>query len=241
MRGQRLWRLRTRAAAAVALSLTACGATQQGGAGGDDKAGGDADPVVLTMADATAGLYYNQAVQLFVDQVEELSDGELRVEVQSEWGDFAPDVEQQIVRDVAAGEADLAWVWTHAFDTLGVDAFRALNAPMLIDSYPLQQAVIASDIPGEMLATLDALGVTGLAVLADGLEKPIAVDHPLLSPADYQGINFTTRRSTVHTDAVLALGARTEVAIAGARMAGLRSGEIQGYEMNLLSFRIGEG
>ena len=67
---------------------------------------------------------------------------------------------------------------------------------MLIDSYPLQRAVLDSEIPGEMLTELDALGVTGLAVLADGLYKPIAVDHPLLSPADYEGITFTLRRVT---------------------------------------------
>ena len=63
-----------------------CGQQQ---AGGDNKAGGDDDPVVLTMADATAGLYYNDAVQYFVDQVEELLGGALRIDVQSEWGDFA--------------------------------------------------------------------------------------------------------------------------------------------------------
>jgi TRAP-type C4-dicarboxylate transport system substrate-binding protein len=240
MRGQRLWRIRTRAAAAIALSLTAYSATQQVASGGDDKAGGDADPVVLTMADTTSGLAFNAAVQRFVDQVEELSDGALQVDVSINWGDYAPGAEQQVVRDVAAGEADLAWVWTHAFDTLGVNAFRALNAPMLIDSYPLQQAVIASDIPREMLAGLDAVGVTGLAVLADGLHKPIAVDHPLLSPADYDGINFTTRRSTTMADAVLALGADTEVAIAGARTVGLQSGEIQGYEMHLLGVSVTE-
>ena len=73
------------------------------------------------------------------------------------------------------------------FDTLGVTGFQALKAPMLIDSYPLQQAVIASDIPGEMLAGLDELGVSGIAVLADGLRKPIAVKHPVLGLGDCAG------------------------------------------------------
>jgi sugar lactone lactonase YvrE len=91
-----------------------------------------------------------------------------------------------------------------------------------------------------MLAALDTLGVTGLAVLADGLHKPIAVDHPLLSPADFEGIMFTTRLSSVYADAVLALGADTEVAISEARTAGVQSGEIQGLEWSLLDYRIGE-
>ena len=52
---------------------------------------------------------------------------------------------------------------------------------MLIDNYALQKAVIDSEIPDHMLSGLDALGVTGLAVLADGLRKPIAVERPLLT------------------------------------------------------------
>lgn len=50
----------------------------------------------------------------------------------------------------ASGTADLAWVRTQVFETLGVESFQALTAPMLIDSYPLEQ-VLASDIPGRML------------------------------------------------------------------------------------------
>jgi TRAP-type transport system periplasmic protein len=88
----------------------------------------------------------------------------------------------------------------------GVDAFQALNAPMLIDSYPLQQAVLASDIPGEMLAELDAVGVTGIAVLAESMHKPFAVEGPLLAPSDYEGITFASRRSSTYEAAILALG-----------------------------------
>ncbi len=46
---------------------------------------------------------------------------------------------------------------------------------MLIDSYALQSAVIASDITGRMLGGLSVIGVTGLAVVGGGLRKPIAV------------------------------------------------------------------
>ncbi len=118
-------------------------------------------------------------------------------------------------RDVAAGEADLAWVWTHAFDTLGVNAFRALNAPMLIDSYPLQQAVIASDIPGEMLAELDAVGVTGIAVLADGLREAgrCRASAAVTRRLRRDHLHDRAARTTL-ADAVVALGANTEVAIA---------------------------
>ena len=48
------------------------------------------------------------------------------------------------MRAVAAGQVDLGWSGTRVFDTMGVTSFQALHAPMLIDSYALQHAVIAS-------------------------------------------------------------------------------------------------
>jgi TRAP-type transport system periplasmic protein len=227
-------------AAAAALFVAACSTDEQASSGGDDKAGGAADPVVLTMADFTSGLNYEPAVQYFVDQVERLSGGSLQIDVSHEWGGFAADAEQQVVRDVAAGEIDLAWVGTRVFDTLGVNSLRALTAPMLIDSYPLQRAVIASDIPDEMLADLDDVDVTGIAVLADGLRKPIAVDQPLLSPDDYADIRFTALRSTTHADSIRALGAIPGEALAASRNAGLTSGDIQGFEMSLHHYAINQ-
>src|SRR5262245_40667042 len=44
------------------LLLTSCNAQ---GPASRDKAGGDAEPVVLTFANGSAGLYYNDAVQFF--------------------------------------------------------------------------------------------------------------------------------------------------------------------------------
>ena len=70
---------------------------------------------------------FSPAIQYFVDRVEELSRGSLRVEAHHEWGNFADDAEQQVVRAVAAGDADLAGVGAPVLDTLGVTSFRALR------------------------------------------------------------------------------------------------------------------
>src|SRR5207244_458877 len=103
---------------------------------------------------------------------------------------------------VAAGSADLGWVGTRVFDTLGNDSFQALTAPMLIDSYPLERAVIESNVPRQMLGTLDSLRVTGLSMLGDGLRKPIGVRRPLLGPADWRGIVFESIRSNGQAEAI---------------------------------------
>ena len=220
----------------AALALVAVGCST--GPANPDKAGGAEEPVVLRMANGYSHVDYEPAVATFVERVAELSEGALRIEVVADWGDGAPDFEQQIVGDVATGDVDLGWVGTRIFDTMDVSSFQALTAPMLIDSYPLQEAVIESDIPAQMLEGLDPIGVVGLAVLADGLRKPIAVDGPLLGPEDWSGITFQSFRSEGQSAAIRALGAQPTDVIFHALDEGLANGEIGGFEKNLLIHQI---
>src|SRR6266545_3007164 len=161
------------------VALAAVAAVVAGGCSAD-KAGGAGEPVTLRMANAYGDLDVVPAVQDFVSRVKERSGGNLRIQVASTWGDYADDAEQQVVRAVAAGKADLGWAGARVFDTMGITSFRALQAPMLIDSYALERAVAASDMPGQMLQDLTKVGVRGLGVLGDGLRRPIAVTPPLL-------------------------------------------------------------
>jgi TRAP-type C4-dicarboxylate transport system substrate-binding protein len=95
-----------------------------------------------------------------------------------------------------------------------------------------------SGITDEMLKGLSRLGVTGLAVLANGLRKPIAVKEPLLAPADWRGITFQSFRSQGQAAAIQALGAVPADAIGPALDQGLQEGQIQGFEKNLLVLQI---
>ena len=189
------------------LALLAAGAAGCGDSDPGSKTGGSADPVVLTFADGYSDPTFEPAVGHFMKRVEELSGGQVKVKDVQGWGELAPDFEQQIVGDVASGEADLGWVGTRVFDTLGVTSFQALTAPMLIDSYPLEDAVISGPIPAQMLAGLDSLDVTGLAVLGDGLRKPVAQDQPLVDVADWAGVTFNVFRSDSQEASVSAMGA----------------------------------
>jgi TRAP-type C4-dicarboxylate transport system substrate-binding protein len=170
------------------VALTALVAVVAGGCSGDgagsDKAGGAGEPVVLRMASTASNLEYFPAITDFVSGVEKRSGGNVRIEVVKQWGGFAADAEQQVVRAVATGQVDLGHAGTRVFDTMGVTSFQALQAPMLIDSYALERAVIEGGIPQEMLQGLDRVGVAGLGVFGGGLSKPIAVEQPLLGSAD---------------------------------------------------------
>jgi TRAP-type C4-dicarboxylate transport system substrate-binding protein len=193
-----------RAAHVVVTSLLLVGC----GAPAGNKAGGIDHQVVLRMATTDGLPGYKPQVGYLVDRVEQLSAGNVRIDVVYGVGGFARDAEQRIVRGVAAGTYDLGVVGTRVFDTLGVNSFQALTAPMLIDNYPLEQAVIDSDIPARMMQPLDGIHVTGLGVLADGMRNPAAVGKPLLGPEDWRGITFGFFASDQEAAAIRALGAR---------------------------------
>jgi hypothetical protein len=75
------------AAAIAAFAVTVC----RDSGGGRGQAGGLREPLVLRLADTNGQLDFTPAVVQFVDQVEERSGGDLRIDVLDEWGDFACD------------------------------------------------------------------------------------------------------------------------------------------------------
>jgi TRAP-type C4-dicarboxylate transport system substrate-binding protein len=226
--------------ATVALAVIA--AAVAGGCSGDgagsDKAGGAGEPVVLRMANTASNLEYFPAFTDFAGRVKERSGGNVRIEVVNEWGGFAADAEQQVVRAVATGRVDLGHAGTRIFDTMGVTSFQALQAPMLIDSYALERAVIEGDIPQEMLQGLDRVGVAGLGVLGGGLSKPIAVKQPLLGSADWRGITFGTYKSELQSQAIRSLGATAVEAFGLSRAHALKDDKLQAFELNLLAYKL---
>jgi TRAP-type C4-dicarboxylate transport system substrate-binding protein len=210
--------------AAVAAGCGAASATKAGKHGG---------PVVLRIATRDVDLVGEPPIAYFVRRVGQLSGGTMRIDVAGFWGSGRAGAEQEIVRAVATGSVDLGAAGTRVFDTLGVSSMEALTAPMLIDSYPLERAVIASDVPRKMLPGLDKLGVTGLAVVGEWLRKPVAVKRPLLEPADWRGITFAAFRSRAAAASIRALGARPSDVWGSAQSAALGDGRLEGAENDL--------
>jgi len=212
-------------ATAAVVALAGCGGAEQAG---------DNTPVTLRMAHIDGGTSQDPAVEWFTERVAELSDADLQLEVVSSCCGRDPDVEERLVEAVAAGDFELGWVGTRVFADLGITSLKALTAPLLLDSYAVQEAVIGSDIPDEMLAGLDALGVAGLAVLPGALRRPISADHPLVTPKDWQGITFHVFHSAGNEQTIAALGATPTDVGFDDRDQGLFDGSIQGLENSIV-------
>jgi TRAP-type C4-dicarboxylate transport system substrate-binding protein len=89
--------------AIMILAMTAACTTTQG----SDKTGGDT--VVLTLATFEGepnANGQNHGPEAFVENLGKVSQGRLKVELKTDYGDGAADAESQIVRAIASGEVD---------------------------------------------------------------------------------------------------------------------------------------
>jgi len=215
-------------AIALLVPLAGCTATGQSTDAAGGKAGGEvsAEPVVLQMFNP---LLENSSA-VFVDQVEKVSNGQLRIESLDRWkADTGADAvvrEQSAIDAVRAGEAPLAMTTSLAWHDHGVRSFDALPAPMLIDRPEVQTAVLHSNIASDMLAGLDGSGLTGVGILPGKLSIPAGISHPLTDVADYQGAAVAMLPNAVAEKWLTSLGANHRVFVTSDEV---ESGAIAGF------------
>jgi TRAP-type C4-dicarboxylate transport system substrate-binding protein len=207
---------------AVALFVGACG-------GGDtQRTGGEPapEPTVLKLANANSE---TEELQRFIDKVEELSDGRLRVKPVNDWRQGEEQYEKGLIEDVAAGKADLGWVGSRALATVGVNSFEPLNAPFLLNSYELQDEVLRGEVATRMLADLERLGVTGVSVLPGPL-RYLQLDRKI--DGDLDGLRIAGIKSVIQHAALEAMGAEPVVIAAGDPIDALNGIESTAYAIH---------
>ncbi|HET7517126.1 MAG TPA: TRAP transporter substrate-binding protein [Actinomycetes bacterium] len=210
------------AALALALGLAACG--DGDGDSGDTTEGGDAtllDVAYVTSQDHPYGL----AIDSFAEEVN--AGGQLTIIPQPVY----PESEVQLLDDVRIGVVPMATVSTATFDTAGITAFQALQAPFLITNYPLAEAVEGGDIGKSMLADANrqAGDVVALAIHEGGLRKPFGV-KPLRGVADYKGATIGAPQSQVLAAGLEAIGANVEPLPLPDIYQALQTGTVDGVE-----------
>jgi TRAP-type C4-dicarboxylate transport system substrate-binding protein len=188
---------------ALLAAATACGGSAADKAGGS----GSEKPLVLTIEQRDPRYSGEQ----FADAVAERSGGSLRVVVVPERQPTRVDFEQAMIDDVRAGRVDLAVVPVRVWDTLGIDSFKPLIAPFLVDSHELERAVLTSPLGPRMLAGVDRSGVVGVALLPGPLRRPFGYTRRLVGRADYKGARLGVRPGWVEKATARSLGATTRV------------------------------
>jgi len=176
-------------------------------AGGSDRVGGERNTETRELTLLNPFESPEEAL-VYTSEVDRLSRGTLRIRVVPSGHTDQLDFEAAMIRDMRRGRADLALVASRAWDEFGVHRLRALNAPLLIDSYALQQRVLTSDLVAPMLGELRTLNLVGVGVLPGAIRHPLGFGHRLASPADFDGLRIGAQQSRVADAYMRALGAR---------------------------------
>jgi TRAP-type transport system periplasmic protein len=172
---------------------------------GVDKAGDAKPPATIVLH--VLNTREPGEVQPFVEAVKRLSKGSLQLSVKHGWHKTLLSGEPDAIRAVRAGRTDLAVIPARDWHSLGVTSFDALVAPLTVDSLALQQKVLASEVPDDMLKGLSRLGLTGIGILPGPMRRPDGISRPLLGPADYRGARLGYSPSAVGDRSLRALGA----------------------------------
>ena len=194
-----------------------------------DRAGGEkpVKPRVLVMANANGEL---GELEAFDEAVKRVSDGHLSIKWRNEYGKGrGGNAEINLIRDVNAGKADLGWAGTRVFDELGDPAFNPLHAPLLIDSYDLEEKVLSDDVVDPMLESLGDLELQGIGVLPGPLRRPLG-KRPLRGPDDWAGTRISYSGGDQIERALRSLGAHVSYDNPNVREA---AGTLDGIETHI--------
>jgi TRAP-type C4-dicarboxylate transport system substrate-binding protein len=174
---------------------------------GVNKAGGSKPlkPLVLTYANYSSRPFEAGA---FAGELSKLSHGTIRIAFRNNWAQQQGNVEAKLIRDVEAGQTDMGSVGSRAWDAFRITSFDALHLPFLIDSYRLEDAVLASPLAASMLEPLGAVGLVGVGILPGELRRVVGIRKPFLRATDFRGVTFGTTPARAAQATLRLLGAR---------------------------------
>jgi C4-dicarboxylate-binding protein DctP len=227
-------RTRKQAVALVALAVIAAGCADDAQS---TKAGGASAPLTLRLGtEGSQGRPEADQIEEFARQVEQLSGGDVTIEPVWEAGRMVDGeatpggVDQAVAVMVQDGELDMGMIPARAWDTMGVSSMQALTAPFLVTTNELTAGVTGDDFAEDMLAGLDDIGITGLALFPDALRHLFAFGDPILAPADVADKKIRALPSDATYALIEALGAEA-VDVGGSSFSdGVASGEIVAAE-----------
>jgi TRAP-type C4-dicarboxylate transport system substrate-binding protein len=211
----------------AALALVAAGCRSGTKAGGQREE----ETVILSIATHDAA---DRDLAEYIAAVSRLSGGSIRFELKEGWRSEEVESDRGTVADVRAGKVDLAKVGVGSLDTLGVDDFQAVMAPFLVDGLGVEEKLLTSDLPAQMLVGVDRLRVRGVAMLPGEPRRPFGLTRRLLAASDYRNAVIGSAPSTVSVRTFLALDATTR----GYLPRNLPPWDYDGAELDLLTLDL---
>ena len=149
-------------------------------------------------------------------------------------------VDVTIAAALAAGKLDVGDVASRAWESEGVEAFRAYQVPFLVTSQSLLDRAVTGPVAAGLLASLKPARVTGLAIVPTGIRYLLST-RPLTDPAQFYGAKIRVNDSATSSEVISALGATPVTSIASGPPAvqALRDGKLTAIEADPVNAMMG--
>jgi TRAP-type C4-dicarboxylate transport system substrate-binding protein len=140
-------------------------------------------------------------------------------------------VDVQLAAALQAGKLDVGDVASRAWESLGIEAFRAYQVPFLVTGRSLLDRAVTGPVATGLLNALKPAKVTGLAIVPAGIRYLLST-RPLTTPAQFYGAKIRINDSVTSGDVITALGATpvTNIASGPPAMQALRDGKLTAIE-----------
>ena len=225
--------------AAMILTLAACGNTNNNAGGGGS--GGSSEPVTLVMAEVNPeDSIIGQVDRAFIDKVEELSGGTIKI-------DFQPSGvlgAEEVVLDTIFGSdkpaIDIARISVFALNSYGVQKTVFCTLPFVFESPEHFWNFAASDLAKEFLNEPQEIGlpVRGLFFGEEGFRHFFTRESkPISSIDDLKGLKLRVSNDPIMNGLVEGLGASPTVVSFSELYSGLQTGVCDGAEQPIGNYQ----
>jgi TRAP-type C4-dicarboxylate transport system substrate-binding protein len=143
----------------------------------------------------------------------------------------ATSVDLTVAAALRSGKLAVGDIASRAWQSFGVEAFRAYQDPFLVTSRGLLDRAATGRVAAGLLATLGSAKVTGLAIVPDSIRYLFST-RPLITPAQFSGAKIRINDSATTAEVLSALGATpvTNIASGPAALQALRDGKLTAIE-----------
>lgn len=171
---------------------------------------------------------WNQAAENLAEELEERSDGRMKMEL-FPGGQLGSDAD--MVQQLETGSLDFGFI-TNAFMTSKSDAFSAWFAPYLFETYEDTLEASNTEVAKDILATVDDQGLKAMDYFFSGY-RTMMFTEKIETPEDIKGLTLRVTPSPALEDWYRSLGASPESISLPDVYQAAQTGVIDGMEMDL--------
>lgn len=186
----------------MVMSLIACGDKEAPTVEGTDVTQEESFTLKLGHSTSNTGIFQAGA-EKFKELVEAKSNGTITVEI---YPNSTLGADMELIQGLQLGNVDMCVTDTNNITSF-IPEIQVFNFPYIFRCREHAYEVLDGEIGHNMLATLDNVGIKGLAIWENGFRNLTNSKRPVSSAADVAGLKIRVMDSPLYIDMWAALGA----------------------------------